>query len=152
VKDSAVAKRTVLYIEDEEDDILFMRRAFLQAGLDLILQFVPDGKQAVSFLAPDSLAASRQAAPEMILLDLNLPVLSGFEVLLWIRNQAHLRTTPVVIFSSSGRPEDRRKAHELGAADYVLKPASGYHFVEIVRDLPRRYLKSLPPHKDSAAA
>jgi CheY-like chemotaxis protein len=62
-------------------------------------------------------------------------MISGFEVLDWVRRQPGLREVPVVVFSPSGRPEDRRRAEELGANQYVLKPASGSDFVELVREI-----------------
>jgi CheY-like chemotaxis protein len=135
-------KRSVLYVEDEEDDVLFMRRAFGQVGLDAIINSVGDGHEALSFLQQESLIASTQPVPDLILLDLNLPRVSGFEVLTWIRQQGHLRSVPVVIFSSSDADDDRDRARSLGATDYVVKPASGSHFVDVARELRRRFLES----------
>ena len=77
---------------------------------------------------------------DTVLLDLNLPVQSGFEVLGWLRQQPQFKELTVVVFSSSGRPEDRRRAQELGATDYVLKPSSGVDFVEVARRFNERWL------------
>jgi CheY-like chemotaxis protein len=139
-----MAKTTVLYVEDEENDILFMKLAFKQVGLELVLQPVVDGQKAIAYLAGEGGYADRgrYPLPALILLDLNLPLISGFEVLEWLRKQPELAWVPVVIFSSSGRPEDREKAHELGANDYVLKPASGMQFSEIVRTFHQRWIAS----------
>lgn len=131
-----MARAAVLYIEDEEDDVFFMRAAFSKAGL-LELDVVQDGRGAMDYLAPNS---SDTGAPRVILLDVNLPMISGFEVLQWIRKQPHLQNVPVVVFSSSGRPEDRSRAEELGANEYVLKPASGQDFFTIADSIRSRWL------------
>lgn len=73
-----------------------------------------------------------------MLLDLNLPSISGFDLLRWMRQEPSLKELPVVIFSSSGRPEDRSQAKELGADDYLLKPVSGAQFRDVARGLLER--------------
>jgi CheY-like chemotaxis protein len=137
-----MAKQTVLYVEDEENDVFFMRYAFQEAGIQHGLESVGDGQHALAYLAGKAPYADRQQfpIPTLILLDLNLPLISGFEVLDWIREQPELQETPVVIFSSSGRPEDRSKAEKLGADHYVLKPASGMQFVQIAKNLKDTWL------------
>lgn len=137
-----MAKSTVLYVEDEDDDVFFMRMAFKRVGVKEDLQSVSDGKRAIAYLAGEGMYAdrARHPLPVAILLDLNLPLRSGFEVLQWLRQQPELQEIAVVIFSSSGRPEDRQKARELGANDYVLKPATGLHFSEVVKEFQQRWL------------
>ncbi|MBA4138236.1 MAG: two-component system response regulator [Opitutus sp.] len=126
---------TVLYVEDEADDVLFMQAAFRRIGLSALLHAVMDGQQAIAYLAGEGAFGdrSRHPLPAVVLLDLNLPVQSGFEVLAWIRRQPQFRQLPVIVFSSSGRTEDRHRAAELGATDYALKPASGMQFGDVVR-------------------
>lgn len=128
---------TVLYVEDEQDDVLFMQAAFRRVGVAAPLHAVMDGQQAISYLAGEGEFGDRQRhpLPALVLLDLNLPLQNGFEVLAWIRGQPQFSRLPVIVFSSSGRPEDRRRATELGATDYALKPASGMQFGEVVRAL-----------------
>lgn len=125
----------VLYVEDEADDVLFMRRAFRKCGWTL--QAVEDGRQAIDYLSGAAPYDDRERhpLPSLVLLDLNLPRVSGFEVLQWIRSREDLRGIPVVVFSSSGRPEDRSRAASLGADDYLLKPSSGALFGEVVAAL-----------------
>lgn len=132
----------VLYVEDEENDVLFMRAAFRRQGIDVPLQTVPNGQEAISYLAGDPPFADRQQHPfpAVVLLDVNLPLRSGFEVLHWIRQQPQLEALKVVMFSSSGRPEDRQRATELGATDYALKPSSGMQFSEVARTLVSKWL------------
>ncbi len=136
-----MAKSAVLYVEDEEFDALFMRRAFKKAGLEQMLQVVGDGQEAMDYLSGNAPFQDRtqHPLPLLVLLDLNLPVVSGFDVLQWMRTQPGLRHLPVVVFSSSARAEDRLKADELGASDYVPKPQSGLEFSDVVQQLQRRW-------------
>ena len=129
-------------MEDEEDDVLFMRRAFKKAGLEPGFRAVENGQEAIAYLAGDGAYADRSEypVPILILLDLNLPLVSGFEVLRWVRQQSQFRTLPVIIFSSSPRSEDRLMAEELGANEYVEKPGSGLKFAEVVQNLKEKWL------------
>ncbi|HEY9509182.1 MAG TPA: response regulator [Verrucomicrobiae bacterium] len=141
-----MAKQTVLYVEDEENDVFFMRHAFQKAGIEHGLASVADGPDALAYLAGKNPYEDRGQfpVPSLILLDLNLPLISGFEVLQWIRDQPQFRETPVVVFSSSGRPEDRDKAEQLGANNYLLKPASGTQFLDIAKELKQSWLAQRP--------
>ena len=140
---SAITTRTLLYVEDEPDDAFFMRTAFerLNAGLDV--RVVGDGPAAIAYLEGREPFEdrARNPLPALTLLDINLPGISGFEILEWIRGHRELKTMPVVIFSSSGRPEDRARAQELGANDYVMKPNSGVRFGEVARNLHATWFK-----------
>ena len=91
------------------------------------LKVVADGQEAVDYLAGHEQFADRRQFPfpSLVLLDLKLPRLDGFEVLKWIRETAGLRDLPVIICTSSAQEDDVRKAYELGANGYVLKPSSG---------------------------
>lgn len=135
---------TVLYVEDEEDDIFFMRRAFSRAGLTHVLQAVADGQEAINYLSGCGRFANRidYPLPEMVLLDLNLPMVSGFQVLQWIRAQSLFQRLPVVIFSSSARVEDRLLANELGASDYLEKPGSSMQFRDLLESLNKKWLEN----------
>lgn len=77
--------------------------------------------------------------PALVLLDLNLPQMPGFEVLAWMRNHPDYARTPVVVFSSSAREDDRVKAKELGANEFVAKPSSGLKFGEVVEGLREKW-------------
>ena len=146
---------TLLYVEDEENDVLFMRRALSRLGLEVDFRTACDGDRAVAFLSAEPPHAGHPT-PDLVLLDLNLPARSGFEVLEWIRAHPGLRALPVVIISSSGRAEDRERARLLGADDYVIKPASPLRLVEVVDALWHRWLapetRSPAPSPAEAAA
>jgi CheY-like chemotaxis protein len=85
---------------------------------------VKDGNAAKDYLAGNGPFANRRShpLPGLVLLDLNLPYWSGFEVLEWIRQQPQLRRLPVVIFTSSSRPDDIARAYDAGANAYLVKP------------------------------
>jgi CheY-like chemotaxis protein len=135
-------KRTVLYVEDEEGDALFMQIAFKRAGLAEALRLVGDGRAAIKYLSGVNGYENRSEypVPAVVLLDLNLPQVPGFEVLQWMRQQPEYKATPVVVFSSSMRDEDKTKAWELGANDFVEKPASGAMFGGVVERLRENWL------------
>jgi CheY-like chemotaxis protein len=137
-----VASVTVLYVEDEESDVLFMRHAFGRAGFEHALRSVGDGREAIAYLAGKNGYADRaqHPLPSLIFLDLNLPILSGFEVLRWVRARPQFAQLTVVVFSSSSRQEDKAKAGELGANDYIEKPRSGLAFVDVVQRVKERWL------------
>ena len=133
----------MLYVEDEENDALFMHKAFGRAGLSGSLKVVVDGREAINYLSGKGAYGdrSRHPLPSLILLDLNLPIVSGFEVLRWVREQAAFQTLPVVIFSSSARKSDKETALELGANEYVEKPSSALEFPRILEWLKERWLE-----------
>jgi CheY-like chemotaxis protein len=138
----------ILYVEDEADDVFFMRTAFRRLGMETSFEAVEDGGRAISYLSgqPPFDDRERHPLPVCLLLDLNLPVRSGFEVLAWLREQPGLKELPVVIFSSSGRLEDRERAQQLGTTDYLLKPTSGMDFAHAARLVADTWL--VPPTAD----
>jgi len=132
----------VLYAEDEADDVFFLERAFKIAGLPDMLTVVSDGEQAIEYLAGEGAFTDRalHPLPNLVLLDINMPKQSGLDVLAWLRSQPRFKSLPVVIFTSSSRPEDMEKARQLGADDYLLKPSNPGQLVELVRSLQERWL------------
>lgn len=114
----------ILYVEDEETDVVLLQHVLAKADIHNPLQTVKDGKAAKDYLAGEGSFADRRLhpLPGLVLLDLNLPYWSGFEVLEWIRQQPQLRRLPVVVFTSSSRPDDIARAYDAGANAYVVKP------------------------------
>ncbi|MFO1500226.1 MAG: response regulator [Verrucomicrobiota bacterium] len=112
-----------LLVEDNEDDAFFMQRAFQAAGLKNPLHIVTDGEQAVDYMSGQHGFSDRSKypLPDMIFLDLKMPGLNGFDVLRWIRHDRK-SDVPVAVLTSSSEEIDCRKARELGANCYLLKP------------------------------
>jgi PAS domain S-box-containing protein len=140
--DTEPAGATVLYVEDEQTDALFMSTAFSDKGLASAFRLVSDGRAAIEYLSGTGKYADRNEypLPAVVLLDLNLPQVQGFEVLKWMRNHPDFLATPVVVFTSSVRQEDKVKATELGANEFLAKPSSGIKFGEIVEALRQKWL------------
>lgn len=112
------AAPTLLLVEDSEDDVFLMQRAFQKAQLHHPLQITRDGTEAMAWLSDES-----HPLPALVLLDLNLPVQSGLEILRWIRAQPRLAELRVYVYSASIRSQDAERAKAAGATEYLIKPA-----------------------------
>lgn len=110
----------VLLIEDSKGDILLIDSAFEELGVSFELTVEENGKQALEYITEAE--AGKAIPPSFIILDLNLPIINGFEVLMQIKRSVSLKDIPVIIFSSSSAEKDKIKALELGAAAYFIKP------------------------------
>ena len=115
---------TLLLVEDNPDDIFLMRRALKKSGVEMPLQVVTDGKQAIDYLRGGGTYSDREQFPRpaLVFLDLKLPYVNGFEVLEWIRSDAANRNLEVIILTSSPETRDRETAAALGARAYLVKP------------------------------
>jgi len=128
-KGPATARLRLLLAEDNLADTYLVKEAIRAENLPLDVQLATDGERAMSFI--DEVETTPNGPiPDIVLLDLNLPKRDGFEILQRVRASATLRSLPVVIFTSSDSPEDRRRAAELGAT-YFRKPASYEEFLKL---------------------
>lgn len=118
----------VLLVEDNPGDVELTKRALRQGPLLSQLHVVRDGVTAMKTLREEG----RTGGFSMIILDLNLPGMSGFDVLTELKADPALRRIPVVILTTSSRRADIDKAYELGAASYVVKPVELGRYVEIM--------------------
>jgi CheY-like chemotaxis protein len=123
----------ILLVEDREDDILLLRRSFQKAGISNPLQVLRDGAEAIAYLSGIGDYSKRDEfpLPELILLDLKMPKLDGFEVLTWIRSQRNFSGIRVVVLSSSESIQDVNLAYSLGANSFLVKPSDFDSFVEL---------------------
>jgi len=130
-----MAKPVILLAEDDDNDVFFMRRALQKSQLDFAIQVVSDGQQAVDYLSGEGKFSNREQypLPSVILLDLKMPFLDGFEVLAWIRKQPSFNEVPVAVLTSSAEERDRRRARELGARAYFVKPPKPETIQEIAQ-------------------
>jgi CheY-like chemotaxis protein len=121
---SGTSMGTLLLVEDNPDDIFLMRRALKKSGLEMPVQIVTDGKEALEYLAGTGPYGDRSQfpRPEWIFLDLKLPYLNGFEVLEWIRHDPENKHLDVIILTSSPEDRDKETAQRLGALAYLVKP------------------------------
>lgn len=127
----------ILLVEDNSDDVLLTKRAFLKGNFANPIHVVTDGAEAIDFLFGKGDFEGRDTAelPALILLDLKLPKISGFEVLQKIRDSELTKLIPVVILTSSKVEDDVVKGYELGANSYIRKPVDFDNFVDTVRQL-----------------
>jgi CheY-like chemotaxis protein len=134
----------ILLAEDREDDVLLIRKAFEKAELANPIYVVRNGEEAVAYLMGDAPFSNRNEypLPDLLLLDLKMPKLDGFETLLWIRNQPGIRNIPVVILTSSEQSGDVTQAYALGANSFLVKPADFHHSIELVKLLHRYWLRT----------
>ncbi len=133
---------TLLLVEDSEDDVLFMKRAFKTAGVTQLLQIASDGQVAIDYLSGKGAYADRQAypLPVLILLDLKLPVRDGHEVLAWIREKKKFKKLPVIVLTTSNEQVDVEKAYDLGANSYLVKPSGPAELLTMVKALKEYWL------------
>ena len=143
-----MSRRDILLVEDNPDDVELTRLAFAEAGEPHRLHVVRDGAEALDYLLGRGRHAGREVAdlPALVLLDLNLPLLDGREVLQAIRAEDATRRLPVVVLTTSAEPFDVEQAYALGANSYIQKPVEFERFVEVVRQVGRYWLAiNLPP-------
>ena len=124
----------VLLVEDNPGDIRLAQEALKEGKLHVTLNVVRDGYAALDYLFQRGDYATA-VQPDVILLDLNLPGLSGREVLSQIKHDEQLRVIPVVVLTSSDAEEDVYKSYHLHANCYVIKPIDFTKFVNIVRQI-----------------
>jgi len=130
-----LSKPVILLAEDDDNDVFFMRRALQKSRADFTLQVVTDGRQATDYLGGEGKFSNREEYPQpsVILLDLKMPFLDGFEVLEWIRAHSSFDGTPVAVLTSSAEERDRGRARELGARAYFVKPPKPETIQEIIQ-------------------
>jgi two-component system, cell cycle response regulator DivK len=102
----------ILYVEDNEDNVYMLKRRLERAGFEVIV--AADGEQG--------LAVARDQRPDLILMDLSLPVLDGWQATRRLKDSAETRTIPVIALSAHAMPGDREKALEAGCDEYDAKP------------------------------
>ena len=132
-------QRPILLVEDDENDILFFKRAVKHAAVTHPLHAVRDGREAIAYLSGGAGFEDRSQFPFpcLVVLDLNLPHQNGMEVLQWIRGVGFHPEVPVVMLTSSEAEQDMRDAYRFGANSYLIKPSQPEDLVEVVRALKR---------------
>lgn len=137
----------VLLVEDNEDDVELTLEALKDSKIRVEIDVVQDGLSAMAFLRREG-KYSEKNRPDLILLDLNLPLMDGREVLKEIREDPDLTAIPVVVLTTSEDEGDILKAYKLHANCYISKPVDFTHFTEIIRQIEDFWLQLVKlPHK-----
>lgn len=122
----------ILLVEDNPADVRLMKEALKDSKVRNLLHVVEDGVEAMSYLRQEG-KYSNVAAPDIILLDLNLPKKSGIEVLSEIKENDELKKIPVVVLTTSSAEEDIVKSYNLHANCFITKPVDLEQFIKVVR-------------------
>lgn len=148
---AASAVSPVLAAEDEESDAFILRRTFERMAMSYPLVIVPDGREAVEYLNGDGPYANRLAHPLpcLLLLDLKMPRMNGFEVLAWLSQRPQFKSTPVIVLSSSCHDADAQKCRQMGAWDFYTKPMAFEKWADVIESVATRWLRN--PRRLSSA-
>jgi CheY-like chemotaxis protein len=135
--------RPILLVEDNKDDVLFIKRAMEKAGIVHPLHVACDGKLAIEYLEKITadLTVTGPPIPVLVLLDLQLPHVRGMDVLKWIREQKNLRTLIVIIHSSSHLDIDITQAYQLGANSFLVKAPAAAELARMMKLIKEYWLE-----------
>lgn len=143
----------ILLVEDNRMDVELTLDAFREAHLGNSVHVASDGVEALDYLFGKDQFADRKAypLPDLILLDLKLPKVDGFEVLRQLKSTPVLKRLPVVILTSSKEEADRASSYDIGANSYLVKPISFDGFLDVVRQVGDYWLtlNIAPPEEES---
>lgn len=135
-------QHTILLVEDDPNDAFLIQRAFRHANAANSIQHAINGEEAVSYLLGSGKYGDRHThpLPILVLLDLKMPRMSGFEVLEWLRKQTQFSALPVIVLTASAHSRDIELAYKLGANSYLVKPVNDQSMVEMIKVLDMYWL------------
>ena len=137
----------VLLVEDNQDDVELTLEALRDSRVHMNIHVVENGLAAMAFLRGEG-AYAEKPRPDLILLDLNLPVMDGREVLKAMRDDPHLTDIPVVVLTTSEAEEDIMNAYKLHANCYITKPVDFLQFTQIIQQIEGFWLQLVKlPHR-----
>lgn len=126
---------TILIVEDNAEEVILLQKAFKRAALDISVQFVVNGEEAIDYLSGSDKYRDRYSFPEpdLVIMDLKMPRKGGFEVLEWFRNLQEGALIPIVVLTASSRDADVQRAYTLGANSYFIKPSNFDEFRDMIQ-------------------
>ena len=125
--------KTILVAEDDPNDQFLMQRELAKLAFPVQVRFVNDGEQTIDYLSALEKPDCQLPKPDLMFLDLKMPMLNGFEVLEWMRKHGLGERMLTVVVSSSSMQADIDKAYDLGANAYLVKPGSLQEYVKVFR-------------------
>jgi two-component system, chemotaxis family, response regulator Rcp1 len=135
-------RASVLLVEDNEDDVLMIRRAMDKETFVKELHLASNGIEALEYLRSGGSPGAEGPIPDIILLDLNMDRMNGFELLEELKNDPKLSGIPVIILTSSDRYQDVEKARSLKADGYLTKPAKPNGYVQTLGEVKKYWLNA----------
>ncbi len=127
---------TILLVEDDSGHALLIEKNLRRAGIANDIVTLDNGQKAVDFLFKQgAYSADEHPSPPLILLDLNLPVLDGYQVLRTIKNDDRTKAIPVVVLTTTDTPHEIQRCYELGCNVYITKPVEYDQFSDAIRKL-----------------
>jgi len=137
----------ILVAEDDDNDFMLLRRAFDKSGSKQRLERVMDGLQAIDYLEGKGAFTDRLKfpSPDILIVDLKMPRMTGLELLSWIRDHPQYRVIPTLIMSSSDQQVDIAKAYDLGANTYFVKPSDFETLRTLVKSIGDYWLHGIRP-------
>ena len=129
----------ILLAEDNPDDILITKRAWNKGLIKNRLYIVNNGEEALKFLYKQG-EYSNAPTPGLMLLDLKMPRVDGFEVLKTVKRDAKLKRLPIIVLTTSNRDHDIKRAYDLGCNSYILKPVSYKKFIEAINTIQKYWM------------
>jgi CheY-like chemotaxis protein len=127
-------KYQILLVEDNQDDVLITKRAINKCKIINNLFVVNNGEEALKYFRKEG-EYRDTFTPSLVLLDLKMPKLDGFEVLKEVKGDKKLKIIPIIVLTSSGRGEDIEKAYKLGCNSYITKPVKFEDFIKIIGEV-----------------
>jgi len=139
----------ILLVEDDERDVILLQHALKEAGLTNQLIVVRNGLEAADYLDGYGLYTDRAVypLPRLVLLDLNMPRMDGFEVLAWLYTRADLKDITVIVLSGSAEESDMHMARQLRANDYLVKPREAREWAKLTERLSAHLSKPPAPSR-----
>ncbi|MGB3570551.1 MAG: response regulator [Phormidesmis sp.] len=133
---STIAVTNILLVEDDTVDIMNVQRSFKKANISNPLYIAQNGIEALAMLRGEA-SVTVPTSRRLVLLDLNMPKMGGIEFLGELRADSKLRSTPVIVLTTSDQERDRIEAYNLNVAGYILKPVTFVNFAEVMTTLNR---------------
>jgi CheY-like chemotaxis protein len=128
----------IMLVEDDEVDVMNVERAFKKNNIDYPLHYASNGREALEMLRTGAVPDERR----LVLLDLNMPKMNGIEFLRELRADPDLKSTVVVVLTTSSEERDKVDAYELNVAGYILKPVTFGNFVDVISRLDAYWSKN----------
>jgi CheY-like chemotaxis protein len=129
----------ILLVEDNPDDVLITKRAWKKGLIRNQLIVVNNGEKALKYLRKEE-EYEKARTPCLVLLDLKMPIVNGFEVLEKVKKDEALKKIPIIVLTSSERKDDINRAYNLGCNSYIVKPVSFEKFIQSVQDIKNFWL------------